>query len=406
MPKLLSALGLICLCGLTFMLNACSNNKEQDSPAMQVVVAPVEEAEIPIEASFSATLSAKETVEVRAKISGYITEKLFKEGAMVQEGEVLYRLDDRDLKAALETAKANAAKAKSAWENDERTAQRYIPLAKSGAVSMQERDVVVSRAEESLAYYKAAQADEEKALVNLSYATITAPISGYITRSNVEVGSYVGAGSQLLTTVYKIDPIRAEFSITDKEYLEYLSRFQEDKLQEVKFRLELGDDRYPYPYEGRLEMADPIVGSNTNTIGVRAEFPNPSRKLRPGLYVNVIGQSGTKEALTVPEVAVMDFGGGKAVFTVDAENRLVPVPVQIGNLIGDRRVINKGLSKGQQVVIEGLVNAQPNMKVEVVTAPAALPTPGNGQNATPPVENPDENTGADSTGAVNAAPAA
>ncbi|MBQ4133596.1 MAG: efflux RND transporter periplasmic adaptor subunit [Desulfovibrionaceae bacterium] len=373
MYKIKSVFRSICLCSFILAIAGCGNNSEEKTvaQAVPVVVAPVEEAEVPIEASFSATLAAKETVEVRAKISGYITERPFKEGAVVQEGEVLYRLDDRDLKAALDTAKANAAKAKSVWENEERTAQRYIPLAKSGAVSIQERDVVVSRAEEALAQYKAAQADEEKAQVNLGYATITAPISGYVTRSNVEVGSYVAAGTQLLTTVYKIDPILAEFSITDKDYMNALAAAHAagDKPREVTFRLELGDERYPYPYPGTLEMADPVVGSNTNTIGVRAQFPNPNKKLRPGLYVNVIGQSGIRHALTVPDVAVMDYGGGKAVFTVNAESKLVAVPVEIGGLVGERRIINSGLNKDDKVVVEGLVTAQPGMKVTIVDAP-------------------------------------
>lgn len=385
MPRLLPAFAVICLCGLVPALSGCNDDEQHPvaASAMQVVMAPVEETEIPVEASFSATLAAKETVEVRAKISGYITEKLFKEGAMVQEGEVLYRLDDRDLKAALETAKANTAKAKSAWENDERTAQRYIPLARSGAVSLQERDVVVSRAEESLSRYKAAQADEEKAEIDLGYATITAPISGYITRSNVEVGSYVGAGSQLLTTIYNIDPIRAEFSISDKEYMRFMaySHANKGKQDDVVFRLELGDNRYPYPYPGKLEMADPIVGSSTNTIGIRAEFPNPDRALRPGLYVNVTGQSGVRQVLTVPEEAVVDFGGGKAVFSVDAESRLVALPVETGKLIGEQRVITKGLDKGQKVVVQGLVSAQPGMKVAVLDAPSPVSA-----NATPAVE--------------------
>ncbi len=181
---------LLLACSLA--LAGCGNDKAEAPavPALKVALAEATPAKVAEEVTFNASLAAKETVEVRAKISGYLRERLFDEGAAVGQGDVLYRLDDRDLRAGYETAKANTAKAEATWKNDEVTKDRYIPLAKSGAISVQDRDAAVAKAAESLAVYNAAKANEEKAAVNLSYATITAPISGSISRSQVDVGVF------------------------------------------------------------------------------------------------------------------------------------------------------------------------------------------------------------------------
>jgi len=208
--------------------------------------------------------------------------------------------------------------------------------------------------------------------VELSYTSIPAPITGYINRSAVDVGAYVTAGSTLLTTMYRMDPIRAEYSITDREFALFNKYVKESGFDPnaLRCRLTLGDDRVPYPHEGVIEMADPVVDRKTNTMGIRAIFPNPDNALRPGMYVNLISVMGQYDALSVPEAAVVDRAGRKAVFTVDASSLLVAVPVEIGNLRDGRRIILKGLSPDQNVVVEGLVQAQPGMRVEVVGAPA------------------------------------
>lgn len=354
-----------------FLLAGCNNEEKAAAPEpekLKVVLAPVERIKVPVESTFNAVLAAKETVEVRSKISGYLMEKCFEEGSMVKAGDVIYRMDDRDLKAELATAHAQTVKAEASWKNADTTKKRYIPLAEKGAVSVQDRDNAVARADESFAFYTASKADEEKARVNLSYATIIAPITGFINRSSVDVGGYVEGGSVLLTTIYNMDPIRAEFSITDREYALFKNAMDEfgGDPEALSFTLYLGDDRIPYNHPGIIEMADPVMDKKTNTMGVRVEFPNPERTLRPGQYANVIGKITDMDALAVPEEAIRDVSGGKAVFIVDANNTLVSVPVEIGPRIDVKRVITKGLTEDQMVVEEGLVSAHPGMRVEVV----------------------------------------
>ncbi len=382
--------GLFLAAALAF--TGCDRTKTETGAAApapaRVVVAEAQNRPVPQTYTFSGTLSAKETVEVRARVSGYLAERLFEEGSQVEAGQVLYRIDDRDFKAALDTARANTAKAKAAWENDEANRGRFLTLAARGAISQAQRDQAVAQADESRAAYQAAQADEEKAGVNLGYATIVAPTSGFIGRSLVEVGGNVDASnSTLLTTIYNVDPIRAEFSISDKEYADFRRTLMEYHIhpEELRFDLALGDDRTPYSRQGKLEMADPVIDSRTNTMGVRVEFPNPEHSLRPGMYVNLTAALKDVQALTVPEVAVIDQATSKAVYVVNDDNTLAAVPVTVGRLVGDNRVITSGLAAGQKVVVEGLVTARPGLAVTVVDQPPVLaagrpePAPAAGQ---------------------------
>lgn len=363
-------------------LIGCGEDKTDTKAAapapVKVVVTEVKTMPVPRAATFSGTLSAKETVEVRARVSGYLAERLFEEGSQVKAGQVLYKIDDRDLKAALNTAKANTAKAKAAWENSEANRGRFVALAEKGAVSQAQKDQAVAQADENMAAYQAAQADEEKAAVNLGYATITAPTDGYISRSLVEVGGNVDAGnSTLLTTIYNVDPIRVEFAISDKEYADFTRSLVErgGRPDNVQFKLALGDNRIPYSQLGRLEMADPVIDSKTNTMGLRVEFPNPEHRLRPGMYVNLTAAIDDKEALVVPEVAVMDQATAKMVYVVDDKNTLVAAPVTLGQLVGENRVITSGLTAGQKVVVEGLVTARPGLLVDPVERAEPAPEP-------------------------------
>lgn len=376
-----AVLGLALLAALVLPAG-CQEEKAETSPSaapLKVVVALAGTAMVPLEFTVSGTLAAKETVEVRARVSGYLAEKLFEEGASVEAGQVLYRLDDRDLVAALESAKADTARAKAAWENADTTRERMVALADKGSISLQQRDTAVAKAEEALAAYQGAQADEGRAAIDLDYATITAPTNGLISRSNVDVGGYVDAGgATLLATIYRVDPIRAEFSISDKQYAQVQKDIAEhgDRSGAVTFTLSLGDDQAPYPEKGLLEMADPVIDGKTNTMGVRVEFPNPSRVLRPGMFVNVTAAAGEREVVVIPEVAVVEQATSKAVYTVDENNTLVAVPVTLGRRIGENRVVESGLEEGRKVVVEGLVSARPGLAVEVVVrepAPASAP---------------------------------
>ena len=359
------------------LVTGCGDEKKeaQVAPLSKVVVVEAKMISVPISGTFSGTLTAKETVEVRARVSGYVDKKFFNDGDQLKAGEVMYQLDDRDLKAILDTAKANTAKAKAAWTDADIIKDRMVILGEKGSISLQQKDSAVAKAAEALAAYQAAQAEEEQATVNLGYATIAAPTDGYVSRSNVEVGSVVDAGSAtLLTTIYKIDPIRAEFSVTDTEYSKFMVTAEKGKGQSehLTFSMVIGTGNPPYAYPGVLEMVDPIINPTTNTMGVRVEFPNPKKLLRPGMFVNITGTVGDGELLSVPNVAVLDQVNAKVVYVVNDKNIMEVVPVTVGELVGSNRVILSGLTAGQRVVVKGLVTARPGAEVEAVlqAAPA------------------------------------
>ncbi|CAK7017682.1 MAG: Multidrug resistance protein MdtE [Desulfovibrio sp.] len=354
---------------LVLWVSSCQNDPASTAAQSlpKVVVVAATTITTPSSYTFNGTLAASETVEVRPRISGYLAEKKFADGGQVTQGQVLFVLDDRDLKAALKTAKAQTARAKATWVNADTVRNRMSTLVPSGAVSRAEYDQAIATANESKSTYDAALAEEERAAVNLSYATITAPISGYISRSNVEVGGTVEVGSSLpMVTVYNINPLRAEFSVSDREYTQFKWQMaKQGKPDAVEFRITLSEGRFVYPHPGTLEMADPIINERTKTIGVRVLFPNPGHDLLPGMFVNVTASAGEAETVVVPEVAVFDQVANKAVYTVDKDDVLRLKQVTLGRLLGEQREILSGLKPGELVVTEGLVNAMDGLKAQV-----------------------------------------
>ena len=373
--KLVHRLKAVALAGpvilmLGLPLAGCGDDsKETAAPDnLKVTAAEAKAVKIPRTASFNGALAAREMVEVRARVSGYLAEKLFEEGAVVHAGQVLYKLDDRDLRAALDAAQVTTAKAKAAWESEDAARKRMVALADKGAISLQRRDDAVARAEEALTVYQAAQAEEEKAAVNLGYAAIAAPTAGLVSRSNVEVGGNVDADSAtLLTTIYSIDPIRVEFSVTEGEYARMRQVIKENRgrPEAMIFTLLSGDDKVPYRHSGVLEMADPVIDPKTNTVAVRVDFPNPDQVLRPGMRVNLEAVMDVFEAVTVPEAAVMDQAGAKAVYAIDDQDQVVSTPVKTGQAAGGDRIILEGLAPGRKVIVGGMDKVRPGLTVEV-----------------------------------------
>ncbi len=377
-----SILALVSLC---FCLAGCGEEKKAETPkGLQVALAPVQEATVPIDATVPARLTAKETVEVRARVSGYVLEKKFTEGSFVEKNQELYKLDDRDLKAAVESAKADVSKADATWKNDDIYKDRMVKLAQDGSVSLQMRDNAVAKADSSLAALESAKANLEKAEINLGYATITAPVAGWIARSEVEVGSNVDVGNAtLLTTIYNIDPIRAEFSVTDRDYARYMKRMSEFGRPSLAFTFSFGPDKAVFPEKGVMEMSDPVIDQKTGTLGVRATFPNPKGILRPGMFGNITVTAGAHQALLIPVVAVTDQQGSKIVYQVDENGILKATVVTLGKVVGDKQVVQTGLAAGEYVVVKGLVNARPGIPAIVEEAPVAPAAANNVIPATP-----------------------
>ena len=389
-------------------------------PAPDVVVAPVEQREIAIERDFTARTEAVPTVEIRARISGVLQDVLFKEGTEVKQGQTLFAIQPDEYRAALETARAQLAKAtadltraKDASVIDRSKAQlaqrqadlekarqdvaRYRPLAEARAIPQQDLDTSVAaekvagaavdtfaaqlkdtelnqRTQIQLAEaaVEAGKAAVVQAELNLGYTTIRSPITGIIGKVMVDRGNLVGkAEPTLLATVSKVDPIYADFPIAEADYLRLAPRVRLDPqgrqpAERTPLELFLTDDR-PLPHKGYVVFVERAVDAKTGTIGVRAEFPNPDRAIRPGQFARVRGVIERRpNAVLVPQLGVQEQQGTKTAMVVEAGDKVALRSVTVDERVGDFYIVKSGLKPGERVIVEGTQKVRAGMQVKPV----------------------------------------
>ena len=416
--------------------SACDKNmqaKAAPPPPIDVVVADVEQREVEIVRDFTARTEAVPTVEIRARISGMLEQVLFKEGTEVKQGQVLFVIQQDEYKAALETAKAQLAKAqadltraKDASVVERAKAQlaqrqadldkakkdvaRYQPLAEARAIPQQDLDTsvaqekvasaavdtfaaqlkdteLVQRTQIQLAEaaVEAGKASVIQAELNVGYTTIRSPITGIIGKVLVDRGNLVGkAEPTLLATVSSVNPIYADFPVSEADYLRLIaSRVRLDSQgrpqgERTPLELFLTDDK-PIPNKGYVVFVERAVDTKTGTIGVRAEFPNPDRSIRPGQFARVRGVIEKKpNAVMVPAIALQEQQGTKTALVVEAGDKVALRPVTVDERIGDSYVIKTGLKPGEKVIVEGMQKVRAGMQVKPVPKAAAKPESSGG----------------------------
>ena len=392
-------------------------------PPTEVVVAEVEQKSVPLVREFTARTEAVPTVEVRARISGMLEQVLFKEGTEVKQGQTLFVIQQAEYKAALETAKAQLAKAQAdltrardASVIDRAKAQltqkqadhdkakqdvaRYKPLAEARAIPQQDLDTSVAAERAAAAAVdtyvaqlkdtelnqrtqiqlaeaavEAAKASIIQADLNLSYTTIVSPITGIIGKVMVDRGNLVGKGEPtLLATVSTVDPIYADFPIAEADYLRLAQHSTADGRARgagTPVELLLTDDKV-HPQKGRVVFVERAVDTKTGTIGVRAAFPNPDKSIRPGQFARVRGVVEERpNAVLVPQLAVQDQQGTKIVLVVEAGDKVALRPVVLDERIGDTYIVKSGLKAGEKVIVEGVQKVRPGMQVKPIPKAAA-----------------------------------
>ena len=394
-------------------------------PPTEVVVATVEQRPVSIVRDFTARTEAVPTVEVRARVPGVLEQVLFQEGTEVKQGQELFVLQQAEYRAALETARAQLAKAQADLtrardtsvversraqlaqrqadlEKAKQDVARYRPLAEARAIPQQDLDTSVAaekvagaavdtfaarlkdtersqrtRVQLAEAAVEAGKASVTQAELNLGYTTIRSPITGIIGKVNVDRGNLVGkAEPTLLTTVSSVHPIYVDFSVGEADYLRMARRVKLDpqgRVQEGQFRLELflTDDR-PLPHKGRVVFVDRAVDARTGTIAVRAEFPNPDKIIRPGQFARVRGVVEQRpNAILVPQRAMKEQQGNRTTLVGEGD-KVALRPVKLDERIGDFFVVTEGLKPGERVVVEGVQRVRPGMQVKAVAGkPAA-----------------------------------
>lgn len=352
-------------------LTLAGGNEPPPAPQLQAVtVAPVLEREINEWDEFTGRLEAKDAVEIRPRVSGYITRVAFDEGKEVRKGEVLFEIDPRPYQAELARAEAELERARSAAALAASDVQRAGKLVAAQAISREEYDSRTSAEAQGGATVRAAEAAVRTARLNLDWTRVRAPISGRVSNAMVTPGNLVEAGppaATLLTTVVSLDPMYVYFDSDEQTYLRYANRARSNgsNWREARLPVYLGlADEEGFPHEGRLDFVDNQVDPNTGTIRTRAVFSNRSRALTPGLFarVKLVGTQKTK-ALLVRDAAIGTDQDRKFVLVVGPGDTLAYRPVVPGRLSDGLRIVTAGLEAGDRVVVNGLMRVRPGMKV-------------------------------------------
>ena len=318
-------------------------------------------------------LEAVRTAEVRARVNGIVQRRLYQEGTDIRAGQPLFAIDPRELRAQLSSAQASLARAQATAANAARDVERYQGLVAKQAISQQEFDTAVARERTAQADVAQARAQVDAARLDLSYTTVTAPISGRAGRAQVTEGALVSAGAAtLLTQIEHVDPIYVNFSQSSSNVLRIRKDIAEGTLKmpsgRIVARLVL-EDGTVYSRPGLLNFSDMRLDESTGTAAFRAEFPNPDRSLLPGQFVRVRIDAGVRAGgLLLPQRAVTITPHGATVMVVSAKDVAEVRPVTVGELQGASWVILSGLTPGERVIVDGLQKVRPGQPVKAVLA--------------------------------------
>jgi RND family efflux transporter MFP subunit len=340
------------------ILGGCAKAPVSAAPPADVQVISVEQKDVPIVREWVGYLDGSVNAQVRAQVTGYIVKQVYKEGAFVKKGDVLFEIDPRPFAAALAQAQALQAQANAQLGKADLDVKRDTPLANDKAISQEELDDAVQGRLAALAQVAAARAAVDQARLNLEFTHVVAPTDGVAGLVNTQIGDLVGPGTGILATVSKIDPIKAYFPISEQAYLDpLLSKGFRDPSggsAGIKFDLILSDGSV-YARPGKFFAIDSQVDANTGTLRVVAEFANPDGLLRPGQYARVRAVIGTvKGALVVPQRALTELQGAYQLATVDESSHAHILTVKTGAAVGSQVVVESGLHPGDRVVADGV----------------------------------------------------
>jgi membrane fusion protein, multidrug efflux system len=332
---------------------------------------------------YTGRFTAVETVEVRARVSGFIESVHFNEGQIVKEGDVLFVIDQRPSRIAIDQAKADVERAKARLEIASLDVQRGTPLARAQALTERELDTRRSTERDAAGQFASAEAAVKQAELNLEWTEVRAPIGGRISDRRVDAGNLITGGptgATLLTLIVSIDPIHFIFDGSEADFLRYLRLAaaggrpsSRDVQNPVSVRLA---DETEYRHQGRMDFVDNVVNPRTGTIRGRAVFDNKDGFLTPGIFGRLRLFGGEHEALMVPDGAIASDQSSKIVFTVADDGTVGTKLIELGPMVDGLRVIRSGLAPTDRIVINGLQRARPGQKVtaqdgKIEAAPAA-----------------------------------
>jgi membrane fusion protein (multidrug efflux system) len=327
-------------------------------PAPEVRVAAVIQQDVPVYSEWVATMDGYVNAQIRPQVSGYIIKQEYKEGSLVRKGQVLFEIDPRPFKAALDRAKGDLAQAQAQLGKSTLDVERDTPLAQAKAIAKSQLDNEIQAKLGAQAAIESSKAAVEQAELNLEWTKVISLVDGIAGIAQVQIGNLVGPNA-VLTSVSQVDPIKAFFPINEREYVLVQKSTASSGKHAIGFfgsSLELIlTDGSIHPQKGKILLADRQVDSTTGTIRIVAAFPNPGNILRPGQYGRVRVETKLKNgALLVPQSAVAQTQGSYQVAVVGSDHKVSMRTVKPGETVGTLWVIDEGLKPSEQVVVEGL----------------------------------------------------
>ena len=308
----------------------------------------------PIIYEYSGFVEAQNEVQMKARVTGMITEKYVNGGDKVEKGQLMFVIDPRTYQATSWNYQAQVASAQADLSRVRRDAERYQKLYEQGAISKQTLDNTMAELEQSEAKVEAQKALLSSAQVDLGETNVVAPFSGKVSANDLAVGTFVTAGTTVLATISNSDPVRVKFSLAEAEYLKLVAAKATDGTAPLENLTIVLADGSTYPLKGKLTQVDRSISEGTGTLTLKAEFDNPDKVLLPGMFAHLQANVGTKkDALLVPQRAVTEIMYKNFVYIVNSENKVEMKEVKLGARVGRLWVVESGLDGTENIIVEG-----------------------------------------------------
>jgi membrane fusion protein (multidrug efflux system) len=362
---------------ILFWAAGCNRGNGQQAapaPVPEVATVSIEPRPVELTTELPGRTSAYLVAEIRPQVNGIVQKRHFREGSDVEAGQLLYQIDPAPFQAAYDSARATLAKVQANLPSIRSRVERYKELLTDNAVSRQDYDDAAASLEQARAEVECWKAQVETARINLSYTRVTAPISGRIGKSSVTDGALVTAYQPMaLATIQQLDPIYVDVTQSSTELLRLKRNLETGRLSNdqhngraVRILLE---DGTPYPMEGKLQFRDVTVDPATGSFSLRIVVPNPKYLLLPGMFVRAVVKEGNAEqAILVPQEGVTRNPKGEPIaFIVDDTDTVRQRMLTLDRAIGNEWLISSGLSAGDRLIVEGILNVRPGKTVKVVS---------------------------------------
>ena len=357
-------------------------------PPAEVSAIKIEPKNTPIVVEFVGQTQSSHQVEIRARVNAFLEKRTYTEGSVVHAGDVMFKMDPKPFQAELEAQQGALTQQQARLSTARANLTRVKPLVEQDALSQKDLDDATGTEQAAAAAVETAKANVEQARLNLSYTTISAPVTGLSSYARVQDGAYVSPANSLLTYVAQVDPIWVNFSISENDVLKYRGQaakgqviLPEGGAYEVEITLADGST---YPKKGRITFADAEFNAQTGTFLVRSTFPNSDGVLRPGQFVRAYLHGAMRpKGILIPQRAVQQGSKGHFVWVVNKENKAEQRPVVVGDWQGNNWFITEGLTAGDVVVVDGGLALRPGEPVKIKeqaaaaeSAPAGAPSAG------------------------------